>query len=126
MNKNIVGHKTVLDEKGNRKHLPLYESEANEILAQIDAADKKRLELMPDEESAIKMMAEAFQRLKELGWNNACYCPKDGSIFKVIEPGSTGIHDCQYLGEWPNGTYGIISHGDIWPSNPILFKLIKK
>ena len=122
MKDKIVGHKTVIDESGNRKHLPLYESEANEILARIASADKKRSEIMPDEKSAIDMMFSAWLRLKELGWNEACYCPKDGSVFKVIESGSTGIHDCIYEGEWPTGSYWIVSDGDMSPSRPVLFK----
>lgn len=124
MSEKIVGHKTVVDKHGNRKHMPLLESEANKIMAQIDAADKRRVELMPDEQSAIKMAFEAWQRLKELGWNDACYCPKDGSMFKVIEAGSTGIHDCSYSGEWPTGYCLVQSHGDVYPSKPVLFKLI--
>lgn len=126
MEDKVVGHKTVIDEGGNRKHLPLYESEANEILARIDAADKKRAELMPDEKSAIDMMFSAWLRLKELGWSEACYCPKDESVFKVIESGSTGIHNCIYKGEWPTGSYWIVDDGDMCPSRPVLFKPVDK
>lgn len=60
-------------------------------------------------------------RLKELGWQEAEYCPKDGSEFKAIEVGSTGIHDCVYLGDWPKGGWWV-HDGDTYPSRPILWK----
>lgn len=113
----IVGHKTLCD----GSHLPLYRAEAEAMLAACDAAKAKRAADMPDEQSAIDAMMEAFTRLKELGWREAIYCPKDGSTFKAIEVGSTGIHDCCYQGEWPNGSWWVLD-GDMWPSRPILFK----
>lgn len=82
----------------------------------------KRAEAMPTEADAIECMFDAFQRLKELGWKEAIYCPKDGTPFDVIEAGSTGIHDCIYVGEWPDGHWWVLSAGDQWPSRPILFK----
>ena len=39
--------------------------------------------------TALRMMCDAYQRLKDFGWNDAIYCPKDGSIFDVIEAGSS-------------------------------------
>lgn len=91
-------------------------------MAQVEAATQRRAELMPDEPAAIRMMFEAHQRLKELGWNDAIYCPKDGSEFDVIEPGSTGIHRCHYHGEWPTGKWYIAADGDLWPSRPVLYR----
>lgn len=41
------------------------------------------------------------------GWREASYCPKDGTHFQAIEAGSTGIHDANYTGEWPNGSWWI-------------------
>ena len=60
--------------------------------------------------------------MKRLGWNDAIYCPKDGSLFLVIEPGSTGRHVAHYDGEWPKGTWWVHEAGDLWPSRPCLFK----
>lgn len=113
----VVGHKTLRD----GSHLPLYRAEAEAMLAACDASKAKRAADMPDEQSAINTMMEAFTRLKELGWREAIYCPKDGSMFKAIEPGSTGIHDCYYEGEWPKGSWWVVD-GDTWPSRPILFR----
>jgi hypothetical protein len=81
-----------------------------------------RAKLMPTERDAITLMFDCYQRLKELGWNDACYCPKDGTPFDAIEAGSSGIHDCHYEGDWPTGRWWI-SDGDLWPSRPILFRL---
>jgi hypothetical protein len=118
----IVGHKTFSDGKGGHWHEPLRKREADEILARCDAAEKKRAADMPTEKDAIRAMFDAWLRLKELGWSEAIYCPKDGTNFQVIEAGSTGIHECYYDGKWPDGRWWIASEGDLWPSRPILFK----
>lgn len=120
----IVGHKTIWDEAAVQcRHEPLRRDEADAILAHADAAKAKREADMPDERSAIEAMWSAFQRLRELGWREAMYCPKDGSNFLVIEAGSTGIHPAFYSGEWPTG-HTMTGEGE-WcgPGHPILFKL---
>ena len=67
-------------------------------------------------------MQEAFERLKDLGWKEAIYCPKDGTLFWAIEPGCSAAGVCQYLGTWPTGRYWMHAGGDLWPSRPALFK----
>jgi hypothetical protein len=81
---------------------------------------------MPDEQAAISALFDAWQRLKELGWNDPQYCPKDGSSFKVIEMGSTGIFDCHYQGTWPDGLYMVSDDCDIYPTSTgvAMFKLL--
>lgn len=118
----IVGHKTFDDGEGGFRHEPLHASEAKALWEKAEIAEQRRAELMPDEQSAIRTMFEAWLRLKELRWKEAIYCPKDGSEFDVIEPGSTGIHRCHYRGEWPNGHWWIIDRDDLWPSRPILYR----
>ena len=117
----VAGHKTYRDGLGFR-HEPLYEDEAAALMAQVEASDARRKELMPDEDAAIRMFFDAYIRLKDFGWRDAVYCPKDGTTFKVIEAGSTGKHDCIYQGDWPNGTWWIVGDGDMSPSRPVLFK----
>ena len=116
----VVGHKTFHD----GHHEPLRKSEADALLAAADEAKAVRAAKMPDEQSAIHAMFDAWQRLKELGWNNAEYCPKDGSEFDAIEAGSTGIHRCRYDGDWPTGHWWIIGDDDLWPSRPVLFRAL--
>jgi hypothetical protein len=99
------------------------EDEAKRLFEQAEASQKARAEKLPDEQAAINAMFEAFDRLRELGWQCAEYCPKDGTRFRVIEAGSTGVFDCTYQGDWPEGSYWIYDGGDIWPSRPILFRL---
>lgn len=84
-----------------------------------------RARLMPDMDAALMLMVEAHNRLRELGWREAMYCPKDGTSFEVIEAGSGGIHVCHYHGEWPNGWW-ISADGDLWPSHPILWRPLTK
>lgn len=119
----IVGHKTLSDGSGGFRHEPLTRAEAEALLASVEADDKRRAEAMPDEAAALAHMFDGWVRLKEFGWRDAIYCPKDGSVFEVIEAGSTGIYDCVYEGEWPKGSWWILSEGDMCPSRPILFRL---
>lgn len=116
----VVGHKTFRD----GHHEPLRQSEAEAIMAESDNAKARRAEQMPDEQSAIQAMFGAWLRLKELGWREAQYCPKDGQLFDVIEPGSTGIHRCRYEGQWPTGSWWIVGDDDWYPSRPVLFRAL--
>ncbi len=120
----IVGHKTFRDGATGFRHEPLTRAEADEMLAHAEAEKATRTEQMPDVGSALRHMWSGYQRLRELGWNDAIYCPKDGTLFEVIEAGSTGIHRCHYDGPWPKGTWWIHGEGDLWPSQPILYRLI--
>lgn len=124
----VVGHKSFdTGEIGPQgfpvmRHEPLTRAEAEAFLAAADKAKADRAEKMPTDKDAINAMFSAWQRLKELGWSEACYCPKDGTSFDAIEAGSTGIHDCHYSGEWPSGTYWVADAHDLWPAHPILFR----
>jgi hypothetical protein len=115
----VVGHTTFSD----GHHEPLRQSEATAIIAASNAAKARRAEQMPDERAAIHAFFDAWLRLKELGWKDAQYCPKDGSLFDVIEPGSTGVHRCRYEGRWPNGGWWMVGDDDLWPSQPVLFRV---
>lgn len=115
----IVGHVTFSD----GHHEPLRKSEAEAIWSESEKAKALRAEQMPDEQAAIRALFGAWLRLKELGWKEAQYCPKDGSEFDVIEPGSSGIHRCRYDGQWPTGHWWIIAEGDLRPSRPVLFRV---
>jgi len=109
---------------GDGQRVRMTSEEAAAIWEQFEAEKAQRAVDMPDEQSAIQMLWRAQQRLKEIGWKEAVYCPKDGSTFKAIEAGSTGIFDCAYHGEWPKGSWSLFDGGDIWPGRPILFKLL--
>ena len=93
----------------------------DEIYKAIERKDAERAKLIPDEKAALLHMQEAYYRLKELGWSDAIYCPKDGTMFSAIEAGSTGVHQCNYTGEWPKGSWWVYD-GDMWPSRPILWR----
>jgi hypothetical protein len=55
---------------------------------------------------------------KELGWRETCYGPTNQTV-RLIESGSSGIHQGIRWNEWPEKTWWI--DGDS-PSNPCLFK----
>lgn len=109
------GEKSSKDKKAMEKLFKLLQSQ-----------DEARAKEMKTEKDAISVMFSAWQRLHDLGWRDACYCPKDGSTFYIIEPGSTGIHVAHYQGEWPKGTWWIHADNDLCPSRPILFKPIPR
>jgi hypothetical protein len=96
---------------------------STDVFATRDAA---RAALMPTEQDAIRLMHEAYTRLKDLGWREAMYCPKDGSTFDAVEPGSTGIHETHYSGDWPNGGWWCFDGDDVWPSRPCLYRPTEK
>ena len=82
-----------------------------------------RAEAMPTEQDAINAMYQAYYRLQELGWKVIMYCPKDGSTFHAIEPGSTNIHTALWLGDILTGSIFADGGGDLWPMRPCLFKV---
>lgn len=94
------------------------------LWAAVEKAKQDRAEKMPDQTTALHSMFSAFLRLKEMGWRDAMYCPKDGTRFLALEAGSTGQFLTWYDGVWPNGRWWAEDGGDIWPAHPILFKLI--
>lgn len=115
----VVGHKTFASADGlTFRHEPLRESEATALLAAADAAKAKRAADMPTEEDAARAMHQAYLRLKELGWRETMYGPTNVQV-RLIEPGSSGIHQGSRWGPWPEKTWWV--DGD-WPSNPCLFK----
>lgn len=99
---------------------------SDELWAAAERAKAERARRMPTEHEALHAMWSAYQRLRELGWNAIMYCPKDGSTFDAIEAGSTGIHSCCYVGEWPDGSWWIAEAGDLWPAHPILYRLANR
>lgn len=128
----IVGHKTFdtgeIGESGFPvfRHEPLTRAEADALLEASDKHRAERAARMPDERSAIRAMFDAYDRLRELGWCEGIYSPRDGTVFKIIELGSTGIFDCDCHGEWPDCTWTTYDAHDAYPSSkpPALFKLL--
>lgn len=85
------------------RRVPLSKEDAESILASVERTRERRSALMPTSVSALGILLDARERLRELGWREAAYCPKDGSTFAVCEMGSTGMWLGSYHGEWPSG-----------------------
>lgn len=113
------GHKTMTD----GTHVPLTFEEARAMWESIERKEAATAEKLPTEQSCIDAICEAYHRLQKLGWQDPIYCPKDGSTFKVIEAGSTGIFDCVYEGKWPDGHWISFDEHDAYPCRPVAFKL---
>ena len=119
-NNPIVGHKTFGNPDGSYRHEPLRKNEADAIMASVEAATRRRAELMPTEQDAVRMMCEAHHRLKELGWRETMYGPT-GEVVQVVEPGSSGIHEAVRHEPWPEKTWWS-ADAEMWPMAPCLFK----
>jgi hypothetical protein len=98
------------------------EEQARQIFEALEADKAKRIDEMPDVEHALRVFTRAYRRLIELGFKEIPYHPKDGSTFEVIEPGSTGIHSCEYWETPTRGSFWI--EGDS-PSHPVLWRPAK-
>lgn len=96
----LGGHVT----KPDGTHVRLSADEARVIWGACEAADTKRREMMPDSMTALRTLQDALTRLKDEGWREGIYCPKDGTSFALIEFGSTGIFEGSYYGKWPSGS----------------------
>jgi hypothetical protein len=90
-----------------------------QIMAAVEKSRAAAASDMPSESDALLVMFRAYQRLTELGFREATYCPSDGKIRELIEPGSTGIHR-GYRDD--NRRFWIMEAGDLWPSSPCLFR----
>lgn len=97
----------------------------DQFMADHEANKARRAEAMPDDHAALRALQDVYLRFKEMGWNDAVYCPKDGTVFEAIESGCAAVQRCVYLGEWQNGKWWAMDGGDLFPSRPILFRPIK-
>lgn len=95
----FYGHATMAD----GSHRRLSSEEAKAIWDAAEAAKDHRAATMPTTDDALSALLSAKERLRELGWREAKYCPKDGEEFAVIEWGCTGIFPAVYHGQWPTG-----------------------
>lgn len=117
-----IGHMTMAD----GSHVPLTEADAKALWEATERAQAKAEADYPDEQTALREMCRAHHRMKDFGWRDGIYCPKDGSEFEVIEAGSTGIFRCRYDGGWPDGMWMTSADGEVYPSSrpPLMFRLL--
>lgn len=102
MTEKYYGHAT----KTDGTHVALTSDEARELWESCERATAKREADMPTSIHALDAICQAKERMRELGWSDGIYCPKNGDEFAVVQLGSTGIFAAAYVGEWPKG--------DIW------------
>lgn len=91
---------------------------------QFEEADKRRAERLPNVNACLLMLLDVKQRLETLGWSEGVDMPKDGRTVKVIEWGSTGVFDCYYSGDWPDGYFNTMDDRDVYPSSspPLMYQ----
>lgn len=72
-----------------------------------------------DEEESVRLVSRIYLRLKELGWRDAMYAPKDSSPLDCIEAGcSVVLTNCA---RDENGFWHYDGN-DTWPLTPVLFR----
>lgn len=100
--------------------------EAKALWDATEAAQAKAITDFPDEQTALREISRAMQRLRDFRWRDGIHCPKDGSEFEIIKAGSTGIFRCQYDGQWPDGMWLTFADDDIYVSSrpPLMFRLL--
>lgn len=116
------GHMTMVD----GSHVALSAEAAKALWGASERAQAKAEVDFPDEQAALREISRAVQRLRDFGWREGIYCPKDGSEFETIEAGSTGVFRCRYDGEWPDGMWMTFADGDVYPSShpPLMYRLL--
>ncbi len=106
-------------------HTPLTEEQAAALWAASEKAERERKGRYPDSATAISTLSDARRSLiADHGWREGVYCPKDGTLFAVITPGSTGIFSGYYLGEWPDGE--VLAADSVYDPSGLLFKPLDK
>ena len=99
-------------------------NDAAKIWAEIAAHNAALAAQMPDTATALRTMLNSRERLRQLGWSDGTYCPKDGSTFAIIQHGSSGIFSAFYIGDRPGG---YVMCGDyLYRPEGIMWKAIDK
>lgn len=104
-------------------HVALTTEQAEALWDAAMAEKARREKQYPTERECLTELCRIRSRLTDLGWRDAIYCPKDGSIFEAIEFGCTTIFDCWYVGQWPTGSWEMCDGEDLWSARPIAFRL---
>lgn len=96
----------------------------DDVILESERESVRRAVDMPTEQDAVDALHRAYTRLKDLGWRDGMYMPKDGTKVTVIQVGSTGQFDCAYVGKWSDGFFYLYDSGDVYPTRsvPPLFK----
>jgi hypothetical protein len=95
------------------------EDEIEKLFGSIEDARKRREKSLPTEQHCLRAIHDAYQRLKELGWNDMVYAPKDEKV-ETISVGSTGIHPATWMDGASAGLWWIHDGGDLWPGSPVM------
>jgi hypothetical protein len=85
--KEYSGSMTAMD--GTR--VMLTPAQAKAMWEDCERIDAERAKTYPDSLACLRAMSSAEERLKQLGWRDGRYCPRDGSTFATCQVGSTGM-----------------------------------
>lgn len=96
--------------------------EIEKMIADIERKAAERRERIPDTQAALRLMFDCCERLKELGWRDMIYAPKDMRAEQVITWGSTGI----FAAQWMGSSWFVEDGGDLWPSDPLMYQPSKE
>ena len=77
---------------------------------------------LEEERGFLDQVRKAYEDLRQMGWQEIEYCPKDGTTFLAICAGWSRVVPCLYRGDWPTGSWWALDSGDMWPVYPMLWK----
>lgn len=92
------------------------------ILAEAQIRRRERADHLPTTNHCVVALLQTVERLREIGWRDACYAPKDRS-FDAIVMGGSGVHRCQWLGGTAGGWF-IEDTNDWWPAQIVVWREI--
>ena len=90
------------------------------ILAEAEQQRDQRARALPTLDHCLIAMVQIMQRLRELGWRDAEYAPRDRT-FLGITPGSTRAVRCVHLGG-AEGAFFCEDGDDFWPVRILVWR----
>ena len=89
-----------------------------------DSAEKERPKREAWAHPNMQQICHLTNEMRNEGWSEISYCPKDGSSFLAWNPLCSLPYICTYSGKWPDGKWWAHVDGDVWPDKPMMWKPI--
>jgi len=120
--KNMATCMTLQQHKEEAADAASVDIDVQALMNRVDAQREARASVLPTAETAMAVIQVATERLRDLGWVEIEYSPKDGSVFDSYVMGMPTAIPTSYLGTWPEGGWFTHEAGDIYPAYPSLFR----
>ena len=102
----------------------LMTQDISKILMTAQLRRKERAEHLPTTDHCTVALLQVMERLRELGWRDAEYAPRDRS-FNAIVLGGSGVHRCMWIGGTTGGYFIEEAHA-WWLARIVVWKEISE